>query len=59
MVHDAKAWKTSLERFEKYLGNEKMRGDSLAEQLETKEKEMADAFCSGCSLGGIQGERCR
>ena len=44
MVHDAKAWRTSSERFEKEAGKEKMRGDSLAEQLEAKEKEMAESF---------------
>ena len=44
MVHDAKAWKTSSERFEKDLGKEKMKVDSLTEQLEAKDKELADAF---------------
>ena len=44
MVHDTKAWRTSSEKSEKEAEKENLRGDSLAEQLEAKEKELAEAF---------------
>ena len=44
LVHDAKAWRTSSEKFEKKAGKEKTRGDELAERLDAKEKELEEAF---------------